>query len=514
IPPPKEMLSLIDVPSVKSIKFHPIKRICNVLKSEDNNIDFNINQMPCHFQLDVINTNFVRIYVLMDTNDLSQELRMYLPIFIELLDESAVRNGELIPYQEVVKQLAEDTISISANLGINYGRFFCGKFAQLISFEFMVEEEKYSKAVQWLQDILYHIVFEPSRIRCTVNKMYADLATLKRSGRSVMKTIMSQLLYQPESNRWSANMLRQSRFLTKVIEKLDSDPSEIVDKLNSVREIVTKSDRITVHVAANLDNLKKMLQPEQPWVESFLPAAVSPGIMSSPIKKCHELLRSQSEDGPLGLIVGIGSLETSYLIQCYPCITSYRDPDYAPLLVLIQYLTQLEGPMWRQIRGLGLAYHYNIYVDPDTGLLYFILSNSTHLLSAYKEGLHIIDSHLNGTAKWKKEFLESGSSSLVFDIIEKIKTVGDVAEESLKAYFSNIDMRYTQDLLEKISQVTTNDMERVGAKYLKPLFDNTLSKCSICCHPHKVSELIEGFEKFNRKLTKLPSLDDESVTKY
>ncbi|CAL1295066.1 unnamed protein product [Larinioides sclopetarius] len=515
VPPPKKMLTSIDVPSVKSIKFHPIKRICNVLKTEDNDVDFNIESMPCRFQLDVINTNFVRLYVLMDSSQLSQELRMYLPLFVELLDESAIkRDGELVPYQEVVKQLAEDTISISAHLGLNYNRFFCGKYAQVISLELMVEEEKYSKSVDWVREILYQIVFEPARIKCSVNKMYADLATLKRKGNSVLKTVIKNLLFVPESNHWTANMLRQSSFLSKVLEKIESNPNEVVEKLNTLREIVTRPERMTVHLAANLDNLQKKLQPEQPWVERFLPPTVAPGKMSSPIKRCYDLLRSGSEDGPLGLIIGVGSVETAYLLQCSPCITSYTDPDYAPLLVLIQYLTQLEGPMWRQIRGLGLAYHYNIYVDPDTGLIYFILSNSTHLLTAYKEGFSIVESHLNGKSKWEKEFLESSSSSLVFEIIEKIKTVADVAEESLKAYFSNTDMRYTQELLEKISQVTTSDMERVGNKYLKSLFDGTLSKCAIVCHPSKVNEMIEGFQKFSRKLTQLPSLDDEFVTKY
>lgn len=44
-----------------------------------------------------------------------------------------------------------------------------------------------------------------------------------------------------------------------------------------------------------------------------------------------------------GYIIGVGSVEMAYMIQCAPCLTSYTDPDYAPLLVLLQYLTQLEA---------------------------------------------------------------------------------------------------------------------------------------------------------------------------
>ena len=59
-----------------------------------------------------------------------------------------------------------------------------------------------------------------------------------------------------------------------------------------------------------------------------------------------------------GVIAGVGSVESSYLIQVTSCPVDHIHPDLAAIKVFIQYLTQLEGPMWRQIRGLGLSYHY------------------------------------------------------------------------------------------------------------------------------------------------------------
>ena len=59
-----------------------------------------------------------------------------------------------------------------------------------------------------------------------------------------------------------------------------------------------------------------------------------------------------------GVIAGVGSVESSYLIQATSCPVDHMHPDLAAIQVFIQYLTQLEGPMWRQIRGLGLSYHY------------------------------------------------------------------------------------------------------------------------------------------------------------
>nr|XP_042906689.1 uncharacterized protein C05D11.1 isoform X2 [Parasteatoda tepidariorum] len=513
--PPKEVLNSITVPSVKSIKLHPLKRICNIVETESCGLDFPIKKMPCRFQLDAINTNFIRVYVMMDTNDLPQDLRLYLPLFVELLDECPIkRNGEIIPYQDVVTELEKDTISISANLGFNYQRFFCGTYAQLICLELMVAEEKYEKSVQWIRELLYQIVFEPSRIKTSINKMVTAVSGLKRKGGTVMRTLLHNLIFHPHSNRWTSSMLRQANFLSKTLQTLESKPEEVIEKLNKIKELVVRPEKMTVHLAVNLDKLKSKVNPEQPWIEDFLPPHIQPGYKKSPIKKCHELLQLKMGDEPRGVIIGLGSVETGYLVQCAPCVTSPTHPDYVPILVLIQYLTQLEGPVWRQVRGQGLAYSCSMYLDPDSGLIFFNLTRATHIVKGYTETLKAVESHLNGECKWDKEFLESACSSMIFEIIERVKTVSDVAEESLRAYYNNVDMNFIQELLEKVPKVTFQDMERVGVKYMKPLFQDATSRCSIVCHPSKVEEITQGFAAFSRNLRILPSLDDPSVTDF
>ena len=96
------------------------------------------------------------------------------------------------------------------------------------------------------------------------------------------------------------------------------------------------------------------------------------------------------------------------------------------------------------------------------------------------------------------QLLESARSIVMFDLIQKIKTVGDVVSESLVAYCRDPKCdayKELKELLEKASVVTTTDMERVGKQYLKPLFNPELSRCTVTCNPNKVNEICEEFGK-------------------
>lgn len=513
IPPPAEMLQSVPVPSVESLKFFTIHRGCNYpCNSQCECIsDFSLQKMPCRFQLDDIQSIFVRMDVLMDTSDLPPNLRLYLPLYIELIMESPMNlNGEVIPYETIVEQLRTDTVSHMAMLGRNYSRFSCQNYEQVVSVSLMVEEEKYAAGVRWLRDILFNVVFDPPRIKTIINKMITDVSEMKRNGSSVASVIAQNMCFGKESNHRAASMLRQQTFLAEVLQTLDSVPYNVVDHLKQLQDFLNKEDKITVHLSGNIKNLKQKQEVESLWHDIFLSGIEAPTLVRNPVKLGFEYLLDMSE-ADRGFVAGIGSIESSFLIQCAPCIASYTDPDYPALRVLIQYLTQLEGPMWKQIRGLGLSYSYSIILKPEAGLIYFVLFKSASLVKAYKEGKAIVDNHLNGTTDWDSALMESACSSLMYNIIVQVKSVADVTEQSLTAYYKNVDMSYTKTLLEAITKVTESDMKRVGSLYLKPLFSPEKSCCAICCPPSKVEDIVNGFSQMSRNLTVIQSLDESFI---
>lgn len=60
-----------------------------------------------------------------------------------------------------------------------------------------------------------------------------------------------------------------------------------------------------------------------------------------------------------GQTLGLGCVEGAFFCHAVPCAISIHDPEYIPVMLFMQYLTQLEGPFWRQLRGQGSLRFFN-----------------------------------------------------------------------------------------------------------------------------------------------------------
>ena len=82
------------------------------------------------------------------------------------------------------------------------------------------------KSVQWIREIFFQIYIEPSRIKTGINKMVMDIPAVKQSGSAIVKHMMKNLCFQPESNQWTATIFRQHAFLNKLQKQLEENPDE------------------------------------------------------------------------------------------------------------------------------------------------------------------------------------------------------------------------------------------------------------------------------------------------
>ncbi|XP_063712127.1 uncharacterized protein LOC134840305 [Symsagittifera roscoffensis] len=107
--------------------------------------------------------------------------------------------------------------------------------------------------------------------------------------------------------------------------------------------------------------------------------------------------------------------------------------------------------------------------------------------------------------------LEASRSSVMFEVIEREKSIGDASVESMMNHLRAVDKHYNKQLLKKVSEVSLKDLSRVCQKYFATFFDQKASCCAISCHPSKVDEICAAFAKMPegccRDLTKFKSFD-------
>lgn len=498
-PPPSEMLTQVPVPNIDDIKYHPLQIFKPNSDSSPPGID--LKALPVYAEAYDLHSNFVYTVVSLNTEPVPLELRPYLLLLLELFTESPVlRDSVLIPYEDVVVQLEADTVAVGVRLGLETNsRFSCGPYSNNVSIVLEIEVQKYERGAQWVAEILHQTKFTPERIRVTAAKMANDVAQAKRNGNSIARILLKSIFYKMDANFQMITLVRQHKFLTNVIEKLESPEGAqgIIDDLNRLRAILTSGPNIALHISADWAKLSTvvpdLVSPWQKIVSDSNEIKIADKLNATPDWKLINLA-GNLEPGVDGVILGMGCIESAFLYHVAPTTTNFMDDDLPPLLLFLQYLTQLEGPLWRQIRGQGLAYGYSIIPRPNEGFLYLSLYRATNVSAAYKETKTIVEAQLQPDAVWDQTLLESAKSSLIFEIIQREKSVGDVVVQALLFSFKDVPVDYNKIVVQKVNSVTPEDLKRVGPKYIAPLFSSK-ARSAIVCHPDKSADIKAAFDQ-------------------
>lgn len=500
--PPLEILTSLPIPSASKIVFHQFDVI---RKTDSNQTKIDLKQFPFYVEVYDVKSNFVYVTLSFDTNKIPVELRSYLLLFLDLILESPVQTKtELLPYEAVVAALEEDIISYETSLGLqNTTRFGCGPFSNSATFHMQVEIKKFEIAVNWMTHLIFNSVFTSERIHIVASKLVNDIATAKRNGYELVRELSKATYFKQDSNVQHSSIFKQQTFLTELIEsiKVENQCAEVVKNLNTLRELLIPS--ITVHIGANINKVKDLKTP----LSSLIEKIDRPTIDHLPSTFDYLLM---SEVGNIegdftGGIVGVGCVESGFLFHTAPGIKSFMDPDLAVILLYLQYLSQLEGPMWKKIRKN--SYGYNIMPRPNEGQTVFSLYRATNIYEAYKDAKIIVEAQVAEGSEFDQTLLESAKSSLIFELIEREKTVGDLVSQAMLNSFKGVPKDYNKLLVDRISTISVEDLRRVGTKYLASMFKPSHCKVTIVCHPEKVESIKEQFEEFGHSLKQASSLE-------
>lgn len=162
---PREIFERFKVPDTKSIHFmetitarsgaarkekpldNPIQRI----------IDEDSSDLPLFIHFEHVQTNFVHLTLILGTESVPVSLRPLLSIYLENFFNSPVlRNGKRLEFEHVIMDLEKDTVSYGIESGSRLGN------SEVLYIHFQVEAEKYETSIQWLKDLLFHGIFDPT----------------------------------------------------------------------------------------------------------------------------------------------------------------------------------------------------------------------------------------------------------------------------------------------------------------------------------------------------------------
>lgn len=116
------------------------------------------------------------------------------------------------------------------------------------------------------------------------------------------------------------------------------------------------------------------------------------------------------------------------------------------------------------------------------------------------------EKQLQPDAEWDSTLLESARSSLIFEIIAREKSIGNVVVQSFLASFKQVSVGYNQALVRQVGKVSEADLARVGSKYVKQLFSSQ-ARTAIVCHPDKAADITSAFNQLGHNLKVENSLE-------
>jgi len=126
IPPSNKVLQEIPVGNIDTIRFRPIKSFNSSIKTAL----FNFEEIPFKLHIDDVKSQFVQLYLFMDTTVLTQREKSLLPLLSDIWFLSPLqKNNYTLSIGEATKIRAKNFLSLSNSLGFRGTSFSPGAFA-------------------------------------------------------------------------------------------------------------------------------------------------------------------------------------------------------------------------------------------------------------------------------------------------------------------------------------------------------------------------------------------------
>uniref|UniRef100_A0A0N4ZDZ2 Peptidase_M16 domain-containing protein n=1 Tax=Parastrongyloides trichosuri TaxID=131310 RepID=A0A0N4ZDZ2_PARTI len=422
---------------------------------------------------------FVSAYIIIDTKDIPMELRKYIYLFKELLFTSpAIVNGEKMSYNDINILMSKELL----RKGFTSGIF--SQFQTLVQFFFTVNAKNYRNIAKWTNILFNNIIFEEKCIEIAALRSANRVYGLKNILHNMGLCLLSSLLYKSESNNLLSNTLSLEEFHKNIYKNINTIGSKVIENLLSLRKALLSAP-INVHIMGN----EKLLEPfleynNSDW--SFL-------IGCKPFKLSVDPMYPINFDNfPKHGVIGVGTSASSYVRQVLIVETEFICPEVAALLLFTKYLSQLEGPLWKNIRGKGLAYTVKVFYYIKGKSLSLILKKCSQTIKAYEETKTVILAVLDSGELWENNF-EAAKRNVIYDMIERESTFRSVAGSHIEATLMNVPHDFLKILCNYVWNLTPRECFEMAAKHIRNLLDDTKIIKVFAVNNSKVEEITKMY---------------------
>ncbi|KAG8934409.1 hypothetical protein FRC02_010043 [Tulasnella sp. 418] len=513
---PKEVLTSFPVPDVKSIRWIDVQsarnepsgdkvgKNANVTSAElDKHIASDKTEVPFFVEFDHVQSSFVTISAYLSTAEIPERLRPYLSAYLSSFYSLPVTrsDGTKLTHEEVVNQLDDLTVSYDTGLGI--GDYFC----ENVRLSIKVEIEQYETAVAWLKDLIFGSEFTKDRLEVTIAKIQQSLPELKRDGSTVSNAVNTGLFFKPTSSYVGSTILSQMEVIPRLAKELQDSPEAVIKDFETLRELVTKPTGVRFSVTGNV---LAVPQPRKPW--SLFDKLSTSELHPPPFSKDY-LTELGKAPVKKAVVLTLPTIESSFGVHTAKGIVGWDHPEYPALRVACEVLDGIESFLWRYIRGSGLAYGSNMSIDLESGLVGFTVFRAPDAYKAYAEGLKVVRGLTDGSIPMDEISLDGAKSSLVYSVTRSVSSPGRAALEAFtNQTFRGVPADNARRLLERLQNVTLDDVKGALQKYILPLFDPESSVAVIVSGPSKSDSIAEqlksaGFDVERRTLDVGPDED-------
>lgn len=295
-------------------------------------------------------------------------------------------------------------------------------------------------------------------------------------------SVNSMISYSRESIGRAQDTLVKALYLKRISAQLAAAPSEVVSRLEELRNTFCKLENFRILVIADITKLTNPVSAWKPFVEGMK----FTGTLAPIDHRKQRLTPQGAKPGGVAHVVPLPTIDSSFSIHVALGPDNPNHPDLPAMLLAMAYLDAVEGPLWRAVRGTGLAYGTGFSRNIDAGHVQFSVYRSPDAYKAWAASRKVLTDHIDGTVAFDKFSLEGALSSIVVQFADDESSMSAAAQVSfINQVIHQQSKDYNMELLKKIRAIGVEDLKQVLREVLLPVFMHGTSNTVVVTAPVK-----------------------------